>query len=201
LAHTEHWSIDLSMTLGSMGVWIFASQMIYSRSHNAFVLSRLGREWIEVDLFRLDRLEPFGRIGILDVLVVMGALAITPLQALDAEFRSYNYFFAFLVAIPAGLFLLASPMWGIHLRIRDAKARALAEVDARIARASRDPAGPALAELNDLVARRGFLQGLHAWPMNFRGVSRVAFYFVIPPLAWVGAALVEMFVNAVLHAP
>jgi hypothetical protein len=36
-------------------------------------------------------------------------------------------------------------------------------------------------------------------PRDAREHSRVAFYFVIPPLAWVGAALVEMFVNAVLH--
>jgi len=199
LASQPDWPIDLAMVLGSMGVWIFSAQVIYSRAHNAFLLSRLGREAIAVDLFRPKPLDTFARIGIIDILLVAGVLALTPIQALDAEFRSYNYFFAFLVGLPTGLFLLVSPMWGIHQRLRAEKKRALGEVDALIAAAGREMDDAALIRLNELVARRQYLEGVHQWPMNFRSIARVGFYFVIPPLAWVGAALVEIFLESALH--
>jgi len=193
------WPIDLAMVLGSMCVWIFSAQVIYLRAHNGALLTRLGREALDVDLYRPQALEAFARIGILDVLIVAGVLALTPFQSLDAEFRYFNYFFAFLVGVPTGLFLLVAPMWGIQQHLRAAKTRALREVDAQIAAADRGAEDGAVARMNALVARRQYLEGVHHWPIGFRSVSRVAVYFIIPPLAWIGAALVEMLVEAALH--
>ncbi len=191
-----HWPIDLCVTLGSMLVWIFVAQIIYSRAHNAVLLSRLGREHVVVDLYRIDSLKPFARIGILDVLLTMGALAITPLQALDAEFRLFNYSFGFSVGLPAALFLLISPMWGVHRRLRDEKARELAELGSSISAARRGHDRDAIMHLNALLERCAYVQALHPWPMDLRSAFRVGFYLVIPPLAWIGAALVEMAVQA-----
>ena len=171
-----HWPIDLSLSLGSMLVWIFVAQIIYSRAHNAVLLSRLGRQHVAVDLYRIDSLKAFARIGVLDVLLTMGALAITPLQALDAEFRLFNYSFGFAIGLPAALFLLVSPMWGIHRRLQEEKAREVAELESSIATARRGHAADAIMHLNALLERRVYVQALHAWPMDLRSVSRVGFY-------------------------
>jgi hypothetical protein len=194
IGRVPHWRMDLSLVLGSMTVWIVAAQLIYSRAHDAALASRLGRSFVEVDVFQPERLGAFARIGILDFLLAMGALALTPLQALDAEFRYYNYSFAFAVVVPCGVFLLLAPMWGIHKRLREAKARALAGVEDDIATANRAHDPQPLLHLNALVERRAYLRGVHTWPMDLRAVSRVGFYLIIPPLAWIAAALVEMVV-------
>jgi hypothetical protein len=198
IGRTPHWPIDLSMMVGSMAVWIVAAQLIYSRAHDALLISRLGRSFVEVDVFQPDRLGAFARIGILDFLLAMGALALTSLQALDAEFRYYNYSFAFAVVLPGGAFLLLTPMWGIHQRLREAKASALAGVEADNAAASRAHDPQPLLHLNALVDRRAYLRGVRTWPMDLGAISRVGFYLIIPPLAWVGAAVVEMIVTRLL---
>jgi tryptophan-rich sensory protein len=194
------WPMDLSLVLGSMVVWIFATQVVYVGIENGLTLSRLGRRCVQVDLFQTQRMKPFARVGVRSTLMVMGALAMTPLQALDAQFRAVNYSFAFALGLPVALLLLVLPMWGIHQRLREAKATALASVDASIATAGRDHATDALVHLNALLERRGYLQGLHTWPLDLGGLARVGFYLVIPPLAWVGAALVEMLVQALVDA-
>jgi hypothetical protein len=195
LGRVPNWPMDLSLVLGSMTVWIVAAQVIYSRAHDALLLSRLGRSFVEVDVFQPDRLGAFARVGILDFLLAMGALALTPLQALDAEFRYYNYSFAFAVVLPGSAFLLLAPMWGIHQRLLEVKARALAAIEADIAAASRGHDEQPLLHLNALVERRAYLRSVHTWPMDLRAVSRVGFYLIIPPLAWIAAALVEMLVE------
>lgn len=194
------WPMDLSLVLGSMLLWIFVAQVVLTRVENALLLSRLGRTGVEVDLFQMHRLKAFARVGILDTLMIMGALAITPLQALDAQFRAVNYSFAFAIGLPVALLLLVLPMWGIHRRLQEEKARRLAEVEAHIAVAERDHAADALAYLNALLERRAFVQAQHTWPMDLRGAARVGFYLIVPPLAWVGAALVEMVVQAFVGA-
>lgn len=194
------WPMDLSLVLGSMVVWIFATQVVYVGLENGLTLSRLGRRCVQVDLFQTQRMRPFARVGVRSTLMVMGALAMTPLQALDAQFRAVNYSFAFALGLPVALVLMVLPMWGIHQRLREAKATALASVDASIAGAGRDHATDALVHLNALLERRNYLHSLHTWPLDLGGVARLGFYLVIPPLAWVGAALVEMLVQALVDA-
>lgn len=193
------WPMDLSLVLGSMLVWIFATQVVYTAIENGLVLSRLGRHCVSMDLFLIQRLKPFARVGIVYTLIVMGALAITPLQALDAHFRLVNYSFAFALGLPVAILLFVLPMWGVHRRLQEERGRELAQVDASIAAAARDHATAALTHLNALLERRAFLQALHTWPLDLQALARVGFYLIIPPLAWVGAALVEMLVQALVE--
>lgn len=90
--------------------WISVARLGWIRGHNASTLSYLGRRHVRVDLYDLTPLRLFARSGILDVLLVVGALALTPLQALDAEFRIGNYMSAFTVGVPVGIVLLFAPM-------------------------------------------------------------------------------------------
>lgn len=71
---------------------------------------------------------------------------------------------------------------------------ALAAVEGEIASAGRGHDPEELLRLNALVERRAYLRGVHTWPMDLRAVLRVGFYLIIPPLAWIAAALVEQIV-------
>jgi hypothetical protein len=148
-----------------------------------------------VDVFATDPLRPFARVGLVDFLLAMAGLTLSALQSLDAEFRWYDYASVSAVTLPGAALLLVLPMWGVHRALGEAKARALAAVQDRIAGVDRGLAGDALAQLNGLLERRRHLRAVHTWPLDPSGIARVAFYLVIPPLAWVAAALVELAVD------
>ncbi|MDG1025528.1 MAG: hypothetical protein P8N94_12635 [Gammaproteobacteria bacterium] len=55
-----------------------------------------------------------------------------------------------------------------------------------------------LVRLNGLIARREQVQHTRTWPMDISIFSRFLFYVFIPPLAWLGAALMEVLLDSFL---
>ena len=55
-----------------------------------------------------------------------------------------------------------------------------------------------LTRLNDLLAYRREIAGVSEWPFDLGAMSRLGLYLVIPPLTWVGAALIENLVETLL---
>ena len=183
--------------LGQIVVWISVGATLASRIHVARIFLRLG-EQVPVDLFNQSSLQPFARTGMGDLLLLVGALVLSTVQSIDAEFRSENYMYAFIVAIPAGLVLLLTPMYSVHRRLQAAKAAALQQVNALIDNTSRAPQTAEMTELEALLQHRDRIAHTATWPMDVRMVSRVILYGVIPPAAWVLAALVELGVEQVV---
>lgn len=161
-------------------------------------LRRLGREHTQVDLLRLDALLPFGRIGTLHVLIVAIAVSLSAFQSLDAELRWVNYSAALAMGIPAGIALLLLPMVGIRQNVRRPKRRPLEALDEAIENANRDLEPDALRYLGDLLRQRESIQHAREWPLDTMAFSRLAIYFVIPPIARVGGALAEILIQAAL---
>jgi hypothetical protein len=186
--------VDIPIASGQVLLWMLIGLFACQRFVTARSIERLGAV-VEFDLFRLDRLKPMVRAGLVDVLVIAGALAFAPLQSLDAEFRSYNYSFALAVAIPAAFALLVLPLRSIHLRIRCEKQRQLARVDELISEASRDDAIGDVVRFETLLAHRTRVADQPTWPISTALLSRLVVYLVIPPIAWVGAAIVETIVT------
>jgi hypothetical protein len=56
-----------------------------------------------------------------------------------------------------------------------------------------------MSALEALLQRRDRIERLPTWPINLAMVSRLLIYGVIPPAAWVGAALMERFVESLLE--
>jgi len=98
------------------------------------------------------------------------------------------------------LLLAARPVWPVHRRIAATKREALARVQEEIdALAPPGQALPAdLPTLAPLLTYRRELQAAPEWPFDLGVMARLAFYLIIPPLTWVGAALIENVVNAFL---
>ena len=187
----------LGMVLGQLLVWLCAALVLAIRLRVVSLFARLGST-IEFSVFEQRRLQPFARVGMVDIVIIVGALAIATVQSLDAQFRLENYLSAFVLAIPGGAALLIRPMWPLHKRLRLRKEELLADVIQQIAQASEASDGAAIAHMESLLQRRDRVQSLHTWPLDVGTWSRLAFYTLIPPLAWAGAALMEAALDRLL---
>ena len=120
------------------------------------------------------------------------------LQSIDAQFRYVNYVWALIVSIPAALTLALLPMVVIHKRILAMRNTELAAVNQIIQESPRDLSTTNIASLELLLQRRERLLALNTWPVDVTVVVRFFLYLVIPPLAWLGAALTEVMLDSFL---
>jgi hypothetical protein len=187
-------AIDYPLIIGNVLLWAVVLPVTLARLRDALAMRRLGRE-LQIDLYELAQVRPIGRLAIRDVLVVMGALAFMPLQSLDAEFRWVNYQFGLVLGILSSSLLFYLPLSGVRQAILKAKEARLEELRAVLANADRIN----VIELETLIAHRDRVQHLSTWPVDLSILSRVGFYLIIPPLAWVGAALVETLVQGYIE--
>lgn len=186
LRESQNLWLDLSMMGGNAVLWLTAGGILAWRLHAGAGFRQLGSD-TQVDLYDQEPLRPFVRVAMLDVLVVMGAVAIMPLQSLDADFRWNNYRAGLLVSVPAALLFVLLPLWGVHQALRAQRQERLAELKASINRCDRRD----IVRLAALVEHRHRVATMSTWPFDLRLLSRTLLYLVIPPLTWVGAALVE----------
>jgi hypothetical protein len=189
-------SVDLSISIGQFILWISVGLAVGMRVVVALAFSRLGQS-VEIDLFNPARLKPLARSRLLDVVVIAGGLALTALQSLDAEFRWDNYRFIVFVIIPAATLLLLWPLRSIHLRMRGEKRRQLEQIDELVSQTRAARTIDEIQRLETLLAHRDRIHQQRTWPLDTALLSRFALYIVIPPLAWIGAALVENVIDRV----
>jgi hypothetical protein len=196
-ASNERFIFSLTLVFAQCFMWLvvgFALSVIF---HNALLLHQLGKH-VVVDIYNLDSLNSFGRFALSSLLMIVGAMALTPLQSIDAEFRWDNYANAILIVIPAAIAILLLPMWSVHSKIKQEKLSQIDYINKAIARASKSLDEVALTNLNALLDRCHYIQHCRSWPMDTSIFSRVILYVLIPPLAWVGAALVELALDSFL---
>jgi hypothetical protein len=183
--------------LGQIALWICVGFLLAIRLHVANLFHRLGAT-VEFSIFEQSRLEAFARVGMLDVAIIVGGMALATVQSLDAHFRLENYLSAFLVAVPAAAALLMRPMWSLHRRLAERKAALLEDINALIAAAPEDGRVDSLQRLEPLLQSRDRVKALHTWPLDLAIWSRLFLYVLIPPIAWVGSAVVEAVVGRML---
>jgi len=186
--------VNVSLVFGQFFMWSIIGLILFFSILEGRALNRKG-QLVNIDLYDLDSLNGFGRAGLIGFLIVMGALALTTLQSLDQEFSWDKYYNALVVGIPASLMLILTPTWSIHLRMRKAKALHLEEIKDKIQQSSRAIDGEALVHLNALLLRKDQIHSLRTWPMDLSIFFRLVLYVFIPPLAWAGAAIMELFLS------
>ena len=89
-------------------------------------------------------------------------------------------------------------MISIHQRLRARKNFEFDAVNELIRGASKSLEHADATVLETLLQRRDRIRGIPTWPVNLSMVSRLIVYGVIPPIAWVAAALVERLIEGVL---
>lgn len=185
------------LVLGMIFLWTSVGTVLASRLYVARLFVAAGRR-VPIDPYEQSSLEPFARAGLVDVLLVVGALVLATLQSIDAQFRPENYLYALFVAVPAGTALLLWPMSSVHGRLKALRARELDAVNQLIRTAPKTLDAQAVAALERLLRRRDRVREYPVWPLNLAIVSRLMIYGVIPPAAWVAGALVEQWVEGLV---
>ncbi len=182
---------------GQSLIWILVASFICLRVHASNQFRRAGAR-VPIDIFEASHLRPFARVGLIDALVMAGGLVLSTVQSLDFSFRPDNYSKALIVTLPALAFLMINPMWLIHHRMAALKDGELRELNEAIARTSKRLTTQDMQSLEILLQRRERTARLSTWPIDVSVLQRFLFYIIIPPLAWVGAALVESLVNSAI---
>jgi len=184
-------AVDVAMFIGNCVLWCVVGAMLSWRINVNRQVSYLG-EKLTLDIYRLDQLQPLARLATIEILVVAGALAFLPLQSLDAKLDSENYLPGMTVGIPSAAILFLLPLWGAHRNIVATKSTRLAELRQRQDLIPRDQLSP----LETVTAHIDRVKSIPNWPIDIQLITRIFFYVVIAPLAWVCAALVERVIDS-----
>lgn len=159
---------------------------------NSVALYRLGRSGLDIDPRNRAALAPLARVGVRHLAFTLIGLAVIPVQGiLTGPLNYWDFVPAVVVTVPAALGMLLAPLVGTHLGIAAAKRDELTRIDTMA-----NPATEQEAMLRFLYRRE--IERLPEWPVSVTGLAQVSFYFVIPPLAWTAAALVENLLSGLL---
>jgi hypothetical protein len=187
----------ISVFIGQVLIWLGVGVLIAIRLYIGGEFYRAG-EIVKITIFEQAQLESFARVGMLDVAIVVGCMVVATVQSIDAQFRVVNYLTALLVAVPAAVALLMRPMWSVHRRLQARKQELMKDIQEKIEAAPEQGDDASIAALECLLRRRDRINALHTWPLDFAIWSRLFFYGLIPPLAWLGAAVAEILVQGLL---
>jgi len=185
----------LAIMTGSTLTWVVLTLVIFALIDNARLFNRLARR-VRLNPLNPERLHPFALVAVLSTLALVGAQAAFPILIFDAT--DAISFLPGLVATMVPMFVLAVlPVWPLHVRLRAAKRELLADVNARISLSPQGGIGDVVA-LAPLLTWRREVAALPDWPFDTGIVGRLVLYLIIPPLTWVGAALIQHVVETLI---
>lgn len=197
-------ALPLPVTLLSiavtMAIWIVMSSVVSSLVENAVLFNRLARQ-IKVNLLNVRALMPFGSVAVSSTLALIGAQAAFPVLMINSD-AHWIIFVPGLIAtgIPM-IFLFLLPVLPVHRQIMNAKRQALDQVNRDIflqVPATGTDDAPAYTALQPLLLYRREVAATSEWPFDTSVLGRLAFYLIIPPLTWIGAALIEILVDTAI---
>jgi hypothetical protein len=190
-------------TLGALAVWMIMTTVISMLIKQAMLFARLGGHNTRVSLLDARNLLPFARIFISSSLAIIGALALFPLIGVENGLNlAESPPGAIAILVPL-MIIFIIPVWPIHRRLVGLKERELAALNKRIAASLNADGGVDIdAEKLDillpLLNYRREITHISSWPFDLGNITRLALYFIIPPLTWAGAAVIESLVDALL---
>jgi hypothetical protein len=193
----------LMSAIGTLLIWLTMTTVISALMSNALLFFRLGRDHLRIDLLNARELVPLAWVAVISTLSMIGAQALFVLLIIDANARMESVLPGFLATTIPMVPLFILPIWSAHRRLKVAKSEELNAIRTRLeqAREGLDTAleePVKLAQLNDLLSYRREIMGVSEWPFDLGAVSRLGLYLIIPPLTWVGAALIENLVETLL---
>lgn len=193
----------LLSTIGAVLIWIVMTTAIVKLVEQAIVFSRLGARHAHISLLNFESLLPFGRVSMSASLVVFGALMLFPLINVGEDSDLAESVPGAIAASIPLVVMFVIPVWPLHKRLRQLRASELASLNSKIAEKTgggqlADDSQATLEELSPLLVYRREVARTPTWPFDLGNIARLAFYFVIIPLTWVGAALIENVVDAFL---
>jgi hypothetical protein len=193
----------LLSVLGTLLVWVVMTTVITQLIQQAVVFGHLGGKFARVSLLDTRKLRPFARVSIFSSLAIIGALALFPLINLEGGLNLAESVPGAVATLGPLIVMFIIPVWPLHQRLLRLKNQELARVLEKIEASIDAPGGvglgsDALETLVPLLTYRREISQLSTWPFDLGNITTLAFYLVIPPLTWTGAALIENLVNFLL---
>ena len=189
--------------------WMVLAPATYVLFSQTALFRHLARELRRIQLFDLRPLVPFARVGLRTALFYAAVLTILAGSHLDWSTEGLGFPTYVLATIflwtPTCLGLSMLPVWGVHTRIQAEKHAELNRISATIEGAPDGLAGSSMAahaaELRGgaLLEYREKVEAVSEWPFGTSGLRRLALYVLIPPLGWLGGALVERAIEPLLQ--
>lgn len=180
--------------IGTVLVWLVATSLTSCFLRNSQVFAEVGAEHLRVDLLRPEGIEMLGQAAALPVLGLMATQVLYPFLWIGGDINLGIVGPGFAVTTAALIFLFVRQVLPVHRRLVTLKHNALREIDERISKLDSGPEN--LLLLNAHIEHRKYLQDSPEWPFRLGTLARWTFYLLIPPLTWVGAALIEMLVDS-----
>ena len=187
---------------GTLLVWLVLTTVISAITRNAIAFYHLSRDHLRIDLLHARELIPLAWVSVVSTLSLIGAQALFGLLVLDQSGWDVLLPGTLGIAVPmVPMFLL--PIWPVHKRLQALKKKELDSINKKLNPEQAFMAQPlehaeSLGQLNNLLAYRREIQAVPEWPFDLGAMSRLGFYLIIPPLTWVGAALIENLVDSVI---
>ena len=181
---------------GTLLTWCMMTTVISSLIQNGYLIDDLTNHFKQIDIFRKEPWQPLARVAIASSLALIGSNAIFPLLFIDSGTQSASKIIpGMALSIPAVAAMVMVPLATTRRKIAAQKEARLLSIDQAIAKLP-DPKNHAeMQSLNTLLDQRNHLQRVSSWPLNLGNIGRLLFYMFIPPLTWVGAALIERLVD------
>ena len=202
--------------VNSVGLWfLIVSPFLYGIGFRAGVdvaresstLKAMIRTHLEVDLFHLDRLQVFGRIGLRAArswMIMAAILLLFLINPNDPDLFAADQLGMTIPVVGAsvlgGLFLLASALYPVHTKIRAAEQAELDRVHGEMARmrdkalAGDAEAASALAGLTDYEI---WVNNLPEWPVSTGVTTRFSLYILLPVIPIIGSYVFEILADRV----
>lgn len=189
--------------LGALAVWIIMSTVVSMLIKQAMLFARLGGHNTRVSLLDTCNLLPFVRVSISSSLALIVPLALFPLISIKNGLNFSDILPGAIAILVPLMTIFIIPVWPIHRRLSWLKERELEALNKRIAASHNADSGvdieaEKLDTLLPLLNYRREITQISSWPFDIGNITRFALYLIIPPLTWVGAALIENMVNAFL---
>jgi hypothetical protein len=194
------WTIlSLLPMLITILVWVMMVAVISSLIDNALIFRRMAQS-IAIDLLNVRTLTPFGSVAVSSTLALIGAQALFPLMALEGNLETVAFLPGITATTITMVMIFVLPVWPIHKRVVASKRDELERINQEISHVSRpDGSDPGIyTTLNPLLIYRREIAAVSEWPFDTSVISRLALYLIIPPLTWVGAALIEILIDTAI---
>jgi hypothetical protein len=195
-------SNQYATSLGAALVWVTLMTANSSLILNARLLATLGQR-LKLDLLRGSSHVTLAKVAVMSTLSIIGAQALFVLLVIDSDSNWVAFTPGFAITTVPMLALFFIPVWPMHQRLRSTKREELDAIDRQLAALRPEPnidfsATDKLDQLNPLLLYRREIRQVSEWPFDVSALARLVLYLILPPLTWVGAALIENMVDAMV---
>ena len=181
--------------LGTYLAWIAISAVVGALVMRAVRFAQIARSQLEIDIYQPQRLYPMGHVALLPALGLLGSQTLYPLMWIGGEVNLVANLPGSVITGTAMVFLFFWPVWPVHQRLRAAKEAEFLALSARLDQLDRSSQA---VEFNALLTQREHVENTSEWPFRLGTLAKWLLYLLIPPLTWVGAALIEQVVDGAL---